>query len=453
MRVVPCAVRWMYVLALFSLAGLVACGGSTGRSDMAAEAGGESLAVERLAGWVARVPSGRPTVRDAEFAATVWVDYTLLAQAAARGDSLTDTETVTAALLPDLTLLTLRTWHDSLVARRAPLPADLPDSLYAQDSVRVIQHILLRVTNPQDLQAISVLRSQADSLLAVVRAGTPFDVVARARSDDSSSAANGGYLPVSRRGAFPPEFERGAWALKPGDLGGVGSRAGFHLIRRPPLDEVRGRLSRYADSLATRRADSLHLDSLATTRRLAVTETAVPTLRAFFLDPASRTDSVPLATWEGGSLALAQIAAWIDLLPPRGYLDLRGASDLTLEAFVREISRQQLLLEEATAAGIRVSSADRASLDAAYRRRLRESLASLGLLDSTATLPAGEAPGRVAALMDGLTTDRVRWQPLPSALGAVLRSRAGYRLHQAGIEAATTEARAQATPRDSLRQN
>jgi hypothetical protein len=453
MGVAPGAARRMALPILLASVGLVACGGPSGRSDIAAEAGGGSLTTGRLAGWVARVPSGRPTVRDAEFAATVWVDYTLLAQAAMQGNSLTDAETVTAALLPDLTLLTLRTWHDSLVARRAPLPADLPDSLYAQDSVRVIQHILLRVTNPQDLQAISVLRSQADSLLAVVRAGTPFDVVARARSDDSSSAANGGYLPVSRRGAFPPEFERGAWALKPGDLGGVGSRAGFHLIRRPPLDEVRGRLSRYADSLATRRADSLHLDSLATTRRLAVTETAVPTLRAFFLDPASRTDSVPLATWEGGSLALAQIAAWIDLLPPRGYLDLRGASDLTLEAFVREISRQQLLLEEATAAGIRVSSADRASLDAAYRRRLRESLASLGLLDSTATLPAGEAPGRVAALMDGLTTDRVRWQPLPSALGAVLRSRAGYRLHQAGIEAATTEARAQATPRDSLRQN
>ncbi|MBS1241542.1 MAG: hypothetical protein H6R40_969, partial [Gemmatimonadetes bacterium] len=258
-------------------------------------------------------------------------------------------------------------------------------------------------------------------------------------------------LPVSRRGAFPPEFERGAWALKPGDLGGVGSRAGFHLIRRPPLEEVRDRLRRYADSLATRQADSLHLDSLTSTRQLAVTTTAVPTLRAFFTTPASRTDAAPLATWEGGSLVLKQLAPWIDLLPPRGYLDLRGASDLTLEAFVREIAQQLLLLEEATSAGIRVSSSDRATLETAYRRRLRESLASLGLFDSTTTLPASEASGRVAALMDGLTTDRVRWNPLPSALGAVLRARAGYRLHQAGIEDAATAARTQATPRDSLR--
>jgi hypothetical protein len=450
MRVFPGAASRIAVLTI-ATAGLVACGGPSGRRDIAAEAGGESLATERLAGWVARVPSGRPTVRDAEFAATVWVDNTLLAQAVSRGDSLTDPETVTAALLPDLTLLVLRSWHDSLVARRTPLPIDLPDSLYAQDSVRVIQHILLRVTNPQDQQAISVIRGEADSLLAVIRAGTPFDAVARAHSDDSTTAASGGYLPVSRRGAFPPEFERGTWALKPGDLGGVGSRAGFHLIRRPPLEEVRDRLFRYADSLATRQADSLHLDSITSTRRLTVTKTAVATLRAFFIEPANRTDSAALATWDGGSLDLAQIAPWIDLLPPRGYLDLRGASDLTLEAFVREIARQSLLLEEATAAGIRVSSADRASLDAAYRRRLRESLASLGLFDSTATLPASEASGRVAALMDGLTTDRVRWRPLPSALGAVLRARSGYQLHQAGIEEAATAARAQATPRDSLR--
>ena len=452
MCVFPGPARRIAVLAVAVSAGLMACGGPSGRRDIAAEAGGESLATERLAGWVARVPSGRPTIRDAEFATTVWVDNTLLAQAVSRGDSLTDPETVTAALLPDLTLLVLRSWHDSLVARRAPLPADLPDSLYAKDSVRVIQHVLLRVTNPQDLQAISAIRGEADSLLAVIRAGTPFDAVARAHSDDSTTAAAGGYLPVSRRGAFPPEFERGTWALKPGDLGGVGSRAGFHLIRRPPLEEVRDRLFRYADSLATRQADSLHLDSLTSARRLTVTGTAVPTLRAFFIEPASRTDSAALATWDGGgSLDLAQIAPWIDLLPPRGYLDLRGASDLTLEGFVREIARQSLLLEEATAAGIRVSSADRASLDAAFRRRLRESLASLGLFDSTATLPASEASGRVAALMDGLTTDRVRWRPLPSALGAVLRARSGYQLHQAGIEEAATAARAQATPRDSLR--
>jgi len=275
--------------------------------------------------------------------------------------------------------------------------------------------------------------------------------VARRVSEDTTSAAGGGYLPVSHRGAYPPEFERGAWALKPGDLGGVGSRVGFHLIRRPPLEEVRDRLRRYADSLATRTADSLHLDSLTSARRLEVTDAAVPTLRQFFRDPARRDDPAALVTWDGGELTLAAVAPWIDLLPPRGYLDLRGASDLTLEAFVRELAQQQLLLDEAAAAGIRVSAGDRATLEAAYRRNLREALARLGLEDSTATLPASEAVGRVSALMDGLTSDRIRWRPLPSALGAVLRGRAGYRLHQAGIEAAATEARARAVPADSVR--
>jgi hypothetical protein len=420
-----------------------ACGGPESRSDIAAEAGGATLAPAQLGEWVAKVPGRQPTARDAEFVAIVWTDYTLLALALEQGQPLTDAATMDVALAPDLALQTLRSWHDTMVARRPPIAPGLIDSMYTQDSVRVFQHILLRVSDPQDVRQVGAARALADSLFRQAQDSTSdFSALARARSQDSATASTGGFLPVGGRGTMPPEFERNAWQIGPGQVAGLASRFGVHIVRRPPLAEVRERITQYAESLATRRADASHLDSLTSASGLVVTDQAVSSLRAFFADPSTRTAGTALATWKGGQLGLPEVARWIDVLPPRGYLDLRGASDLGLEAFVKELAQQQLLLQEATSAGIAVSPADRATLDSAYLRNLSAAVALLGVTDSARTVPAGEGAKRVASLLEGLTTNRQAWRPLPGALGAVLRERAGYRLHQGGIGAALEAARA-----------
>ncbi len=432
-----------YLAAAVLVAPLVTCGGpDPGRADLVAEAGPLALTPDRVAGWVARVPNRAPQLSDAEFAALVWVDYSLLAQAVAAGRPLTDSATVAASLEPDVTLALLRTWHDTLVARRPRVAADLPDSLYASDSLRLFQHILLRVTNPQDVRVATALGAQADSLLRQARDGASFEALARAHSDDATGRL-GGWLPIARPGALPRDFERAAWGLAPGQLGGVVSRAGFHVVRRPPLAEVRDRFLGYAEAEATRVADAAQADSLLRTRGYAVTDQAVGTLRRFFDDPRSVGGETMLARWEGGGLTLADARAWIDLLTPRAYLELRGASDNTLTGFVRDLSLQALLAEQARAAGTRVSAAEMSALRDGYRRSLRESLALVGLTDTT-TLGEAEVAGRVSALLDALTADRVTYRPLPSALGAVLRRELGYRLHRAGLEAAARSAQAMA---------
>jgi hypothetical protein len=446
---IPYAGRLAGAVQVLLLGAMTACSGAGGRVDIAAQAGQDSLPVNRLEGWVARVPSGRPSTRDGEFVGTVWVDYTLLARAATGPGALTGDSTVSAALMPDRALLVLRQWHDTLVARRPRVPAARVDSLYAGNEFRLFQQILLPIKDQQDVRAIAGTRAQADSILAKARAGADFTELVRARSQDSTGRADG-YMPIARRGSLPPEFERIAWRIKEGDVGGVPSRFGLHVVRRPPLAQIRERFRQYAESLATRRADSLHLDSLTRARHLATTDKVVPVLRAFFEDAGTRkTATDPLVTWDGGKLALPELAIWIDMLPARAYLDLRGASDLTLQGFAKEIGQQQLLLQEARAAGITVAAADEAALDSAYRRSLGESLALLRASDSTA-IPASEVPARVAALLDALTVDKVKWRPLPGALGAVMRARSGYRLHDAGIAAAVKGAQAKATPkRDS----
>lgn len=418
------------------------CGDSTarGRPDVAAEAGQESLEPARLAAWAARVPSGRPTQRDADFVAVVWVDYTLLAQALTDGRPLADSATAAAALMPDLLLLNLRKWHDTLVARRTRVEADRPDSLFTTPGFRAYQHILLRISDPQDVRQVGAARERADSIIAQLRAGADFAALARTHSDDPT-AQRGGYLPPGMPGSLPPGFERAARGLGIGEVGGAASSAGLHVVRRPPLEEVRESIRQYAESLATRRADSVYFDSLSTARRLTVTPRAVSLLRGYFTNPTTRTAPEPVVTWDGGALSLARVALWIDLLQPRAWLDLRGASDLALEAFAREVAQQDLMHEEARRAGLQITAAEWSALYEGYLRGLRDVVALLGVQEPGQTIPPGAGPGRVAAVIDGLTENRVQYRPLPSALAAELRQAYGYRLHHAGLQAAAEEAR------------
>lgn len=419
----------------------MACGGGPeGREDVAAEAGTESLPTERLANWIARVPTGRPTLQDGATVSLVWIDYTLLQQALTEGGSLSDSAALARALHPDRMLLALRVWHDTLSARRPPVDPDRADSLYAGDH-RVFQHILLRV-NPQDARSVSDARARMDTVLAQARAGTDFALLAQRHSEDPS-AVGGGFLPVRRRGQLDRELERRIWPLDPGQIEGFPLQAGILIVRRPPLAEVRERFLAYADTIATREADRRHAEDLRVTAAFRLEPGAVEALRAFFNDPAARAGDAVLAAWIGGNLTLRQAALWIDILPPASYVNLRNASDVSLEAFVRDLSLQSMLLEQAENAGVRPAASEVAALDQAYRRALRETLALLGVSDSAPGIPAGQGPGRVSALVEGLSAERIRWRPLPSALGAMLREDRGYRLHRPGIARAAADAQQQ----------
>jgi hypothetical protein len=429
--------------ALALLLATAACDSSVygGRDDVVAEAGESTLSPAQVTTWVSRVPNRAPTTGDAGFAALTWIDYTLLAQAAAGNAPLLDSATAFAALMPDRTLVPLRKWHDTLIARRPRVAADVPDTLFADDGIRVFQGIFLRVSDAEDVRAITALRQTAESLLAIARApGADFAALARERSQDAA-AQNGGWLPPGRRRAFPPEFERAAWRIKPGEIGGVLSRAGFHVVRRPPLEEVRERLRVYAESLATRRADSAYADSLVLARGLTVGENVPARLRAFFADPSVRDkDTAPLARWVDGELKLDEASTWIDMLPARAYLDLRGTSDVLLEQFARELGQQKMMLGEAVKHGITLTPGEWAVMYDGYRRAVGASMAMLGVDSASTSLPAGEVETRVNALLDRLTSDSTRYRSLPSALGAVLRARAGYRLHDKALRAAVEAA-------------
>lgn len=109
-------------------------------------------------------------------------------------------------------------------------------------------HILLN-TEGKDAAAV---RTQAEALLAKVKAGADFAALAKEHSEDEASKVMGGDLDYFGRGRMVPEFESAAFALEPGQVSDiVQTQYGFHIIkvvdRRPgstrSLDEVRPQIT------------------------------------------------------------------------------------------------------------------------------------------------------------------------------------------------------------------
>jgi parvulin-like peptidyl-prolyl isomerase len=99
--------------------------------------------------------------------------------------------------------------------------------------------------------------ADAQAALARLKAGEPFEKVARALSRDPATAVRGGKLAPIRRGTLVPEFEDAAFQLKVGEVSGiVKTQFGFHIIKKlgekmlPPRtladakEEIRAKLER-----------------------------------------------------------------------------------------------------------------------------------------------------------------------------------------------------------------
>jgi peptidyl-prolyl cis-trans isomerase SurA len=113
-------------------------------------------------------------------------------------------------------------------------------------------------------QAKARTKAQADSIVLELRRGADFATAARRFSQDPGSKEQGGSLNWFRRGVMVPEFERVAFALKPGVVSDpVESPFGYHIIQveRVQPAEVQAR-----HILLVPQIDSVHVDSA---RRMA----------------------------------------------------------------------------------------------------------------------------------------------------------------------------------------
>jgi peptidyl-prolyl cis-trans isomerase SurA len=146
-------------------------------------------------------------------------------------------------------------------------------------------------------QAKARTRAQADSIVLELRRGADFATAAKRFSQDPGSKEQGGSLNWFRRGVMVPEFERVAFALRPGVVSDpVESPFGFHIIQveRVQPGEVQAR-----HILLIPDIDSVHVDSARaladSVRRLILRGAPFDSLQRKLHDPSAekQAENVP----------------------------------------------------------------------------------------------------------------------------------------------------------------
>ncbi len=441
------------IVVVFVVAGCSALRDAfSAHAQVAGTAAGQTLTVEHLAslvGHAQRIPI-RPDVLTG--VANIYLDYAVFATELGRGRDLHDSALVLAAQWPVAAQLKWERYHNQLIATRGKLTPAQADSAFEAGTVRLFQHILIRIPQSAVPMVEQQKEKQAAALLrqAAAQRGFNFAQLARRYSEDPGSKTKGGYLPATPRGQFVPAFDSAAWTLPPGAMTAVvRTPFGFHIIRRPPLAEVRDSFRADLETSRSAQIDSLYLDSLAKQRQLKIASGAPALARQAVPQIASaRSDSRPLATYKGGTFEVKDLARWLLALDPNDVRGISTASDDQLNQFLKVLAQREMLLVEVDKAGVQLTPGDwqrlRAEHDSGVARLEGLLGVSAQMLKDSAATPAARvqlAMAHVDRYLDqAVTQNRAPFFPVPPFLAGALRQCQPWSLNEAGIARAAESA-------------
>ena len=443
----------------------------TAHVDTVARAGSQELSVTRLAQMMGSTPEVPISNETARAIAEVWVNYQLLAQAAARGDSLNDPEDVDQAM-----------WMAIAQSKTTKLVEDQSknwngdttetDADYAQGRILAAQHILFMAQNVSPAKADSV-RRQAEAVLAQAKANPTaanFAALAARHSEDPGSKDRGGLYPAFPRapapGSMVPEFEQGVAALQPGEIGPlVRTSYGFHIIRRPMLSEVRSEFGRAHAVAGAQAAESTYLAKMEADAKVDIKAKGPAIVRSVAQDlEAHREDRAVVASSSAGNLQASRVAMFIRSIPQPNQSQLRQTiaqvPDSMLNQFIRRMVQQDLLLKKADSAKIGPDSAELGQMRAGFNQWVQMAWQQLGvapsqLADSAKSEGDRErvAAARVERYMDALLAGQAQFVQIPDPLEQMLKEKYDAKITDAGIDRAVEQAQAIRSVTDTSRTN
>ena len=414
-----------------------ACGPRLRPADVVAHVGSHELTAAHLEALAKGMPTGSDPATTLPSLVKAWMDLTLAADAFAGGVNLADSAFMAEVMAPRQATETLMRLRAALDARRPGLPPGVVDSVYASDSIRALQEILIPVSDWRDARRVASSRSLADSVLALASAGRPFNALAKRYS--VSIGPYGGAISVLREATVPARVRPRIWALKPGETIATQVPAGVVIMHRPVLEDVRAALSDSLLAPVNARADSSFADSVSQARHLRVATDGVVKLRGALKDSASAGDSTTLAGFDGGALSTRRALVWIGTIRDVLRSDLNAQPDSSLARALAWMAREELLAQVAREKGVDVTwqdlKAERAGL-----------LAALAPMEKMFRgLPADMRSGKVDSLLFAMGR-RESVPVLPSILMQVLRQRAPLAINADALSAVVERARLSRPP-------
>lgn len=458
------------LFALVAIAGLAACDGfkeaMTAHVDVVAKAGSQELTVERLGqlmGSSAQIPLQRDVAKNL---AGLWVDYHLLAAAAANGDSLADQKTIDDAVWALVAQERIRKLGEQVLSN---VQQDTTNAAgrYASGELLSARHILFPFGGqPQPGQQVpqavkDSVRRRAEALRGQVTAAN-FAQLAQRNSGDPGSAQNGGSLGVFPKGAMVAPFERALVGLQPGQISGlVETPFGYHIIYRPTFAEVAPQFSQAVGQRTRQVAESTYLANLETSAKVVVNNDAPLWTKAVAANlEEHRDDKKVVATSAAGDLTAGRVAQWIAALPqgPQIRAQVQQAPDSLIKTFVRQLARNEVLLKQADSAKIQLDSAELGNLRRSFVAAVTGMWTGLGITPASLTDSAKSkadrerlAASRVESYLDRLTQQRAQFVEVPAPIEAALRTKYDFELNEQGLDRALERAAQVRASADSAR--
>jgi peptidyl-prolyl cis-trans isomerase D len=127
---------------------------------------------------------------------------------------------------------------------------DMERDRYAKPEQVGASHILIKLPEKPSPAEVAAAKKEAERIMALAKKkGADFAALAKKYSQ-GPSAPRGGDLGKFQRGAMVPEFEKLAFSLKPGEVGLVRTKFGWHVIKVnsheqasvTPLEQVKGEI-------------------------------------------------------------------------------------------------------------------------------------------------------------------------------------------------------------------
>jgi len=363
--------RWLLLATAAPLAVAAGCGtmgdAMTAHTDVVARAAGHEFRVEDAAQMLAANPDIPVEPAVVRMLADVWVDYTLLATAAAEDPTL-------AAV--NLESMTQEAREQALVMKLRERVIQV-DTMFTDDQIRErwvtdgpgaeirARHILFRIPADATPAQRDSIRTLADQVRTRAAGGEDFAALARQFSQDPGSAARGGDLDFFGRGRMVAPFEEAAFALQTGEVSQVVETPfGYHVIRvedrrQPEIGEQRADFRQYLVQRAAQDAETRYLDSLNNAASVEVRPGGLAVVRELAQKPDSRlrgrAATREIATYTGGAFTSGNFVGFIQTQPPHVQSAFATANDEQLQGVVKQLVQKELLVREAQQHGIQLS--------------------------------------------------------------------------------------------------
>ncbi len=414
-------------LVYLALAGVLTSGcnafgdAMAAHSHVVARADGSELTTDQMLAFLAQNDRITPDPSAIQRIAELWVDYTLLATAAAQDSTFAHVD-----LTPVVDMNVQQGLFQRLFARVVGADTTISDEelqqIYEQQQpgTRIhARHILFSVPSDATEQQRDSIHALAEKVRERAAAGEDFAKLAREYSQDPGSAAKGGDLGTFGRGQMVGPFEDAAFALKPGQISDVVETPfGFHIIQvlsrdTPDMKSMGPQFRQQVIQQREQKRLQAYVDSLSKLADIKVLKDAPSVAKDVVQRPNEEVGQGQrrraLVQYKGGAVTVGDVLDLARRSSPRDRAQLASMPDQQMHNVLERMAQNQLVLQEARKLDLGPTEAQLDSMRTDLQGRLRTATMRIGLV------PVHPQPGetvnaaiqrRVESLINGIIAGR-----------------------------------------------